>query len=103
VLGGVTGVGRGNPVTGESAHNFGAISAPPHISTSAHKGSDAMVSDLQRTPEQVREHYEIEKALAARLRAGTYHVWLRRAALGPSRTIPEYRSGYGRPHGVKPS
>jgi uncharacterized protein len=32
VLGGVTGVGRGNPVTAESAHNFGAISAPPHIS-----------------------------------------------------------------------
>lgn len=30
-----------------------------------------MVSDLQRTPEQLREHYEIEKALAARLRAGT--------------------------------
>jgi hypothetical protein len=32
VLGGVTGVGRGNPVAGESAHDFGAISAPPHIS-----------------------------------------------------------------------
>lgn len=30
-----------------------------------------MVSNLQRTPERVREHYEIEKALAARLRAGT--------------------------------
>ena len=30
-----------------------------------------MVSDLQRTPERVREHYEIEKTLAARLRAGT--------------------------------
>jgi hypothetical protein len=32
VLGVVTGVGRGNPVTAKSAHNFGAISAPPHIS-----------------------------------------------------------------------
>ena len=32
MLGGVTDVGRGNPVTAESAHNFGAISAPPHIS-----------------------------------------------------------------------
>ena len=32
VLGGVTGLGRGNPVTAESAHNVGAISAPPHIS-----------------------------------------------------------------------
>jgi len=32
VLGGVTGVGRGNPVTPETADNFGAISAPPHIS-----------------------------------------------------------------------
>jgi uncharacterized protein len=31
-LGGVTEVGRGNPVTAESAHNFGTISAPPHIS-----------------------------------------------------------------------
>ena len=29
---GVTGVGRGDPVTAESAHNFGAISAPPHPS-----------------------------------------------------------------------
>jgi SAM-dependent methyltransferase len=27
--------------------------------------------NLQRTPERLREHYEIEKALAARLRAGT--------------------------------
>jgi hypothetical protein len=33
VLGAVTGVGRGNPATGESAHNFGAMSAPPHINT----------------------------------------------------------------------
>ena len=33
MLGGVTGVGRGNPVTGESSHNFGAMSAPPHINT----------------------------------------------------------------------
>jgi uncharacterized protein len=32
VLGVVTGVGHGNPVTAESAHNFGAISAPPQIS-----------------------------------------------------------------------
>ena len=32
VLGVVTGLGRGNPVTAESAHNFGAISAPPRIS-----------------------------------------------------------------------
>lgn len=31
MLGGVTGLGRGNPVTAESAHDFGAISAPPHI------------------------------------------------------------------------
>ena len=29
MLGGVTSVGRGNPATGESAHNFGAMSAPP--------------------------------------------------------------------------
>ena len=33
MLGGVAGVGRGNPATGESAHNFGAMSAPPHINT----------------------------------------------------------------------
>ena len=33
MLGGVTGVGRGNPATGESGHNFGAMSAPPHINT----------------------------------------------------------------------
>jgi hypothetical protein len=39
VLRGVTGVGRGNPVTGESAHNFGAISAPPHISPQVTPGS----------------------------------------------------------------
>ena len=34
MLGGVTGVvGRGDPATGESAHNLGAMSAPPHIDT----------------------------------------------------------------------
>jgi uncharacterized protein len=32
VLGIVTGLGRGNPVTADSAHDFGAISAPPRIS-----------------------------------------------------------------------
>jgi uncharacterized protein VirK/YbjX len=31
-MGGITDVGRASPVTAESAHNFGAISAPPHIS-----------------------------------------------------------------------
>lgn len=29
-MGGVTGVGRDNPATGESAYNFAAMSAPPH-------------------------------------------------------------------------
>jgi hypothetical protein len=30
-----------------------------------------VVRDSQRSPEQIREQYEVEKALAARLRGGT--------------------------------
>ena len=45
MLGGVTGVGRGNPATGESAHNFGAMSAPPHINTQVTRRARAASRD----------------------------------------------------------
>ena len=60
MLGGVTDVGRGNPVTAESAHNFGAISAPPHISP-PEAGTVALfrgVFDTWRTSwRTIRFHY----------------------------------------------
>jgi hypothetical protein len=46
--GGCHRVGRGNPVTGESAHNFGAISAPPHITPQVMRDTAMRVCTAQK-------------------------------------------------------